>query len=76
MAKISTISLFAVRSYEGQWYAKKSGGSAWVDDIKEARMYNKIRYARQIASWFHGRDPFTVKPQVIEFVITEMHEVE
>ncbi len=55
MTELLTLDLYAVRSKDGKWYCSRGyggGGSKWVDDINDAKLYSRIGQAKsQVTYW-------------------------
>ena len=67
------LSFFAVRNKQGEWFHRKGYGGygrSWVKELKTARIYNKIGYARSIVSFFATTGPQYGIPDIVEFKVT------
>jgi len=68
------LEFFAVRNQEGQWFHRKgySGyGETWVEDVLQARIYNKIGPARAQVTFFAKNYPSFGVPDLVAFKVTE-----
>ena len=73
------LEFFAVRNREGKWFrAKGYGGSGltWVDDIKKARIYQKLGGARAIVSYFANQHPTYGIPVIVKMTVTAVEEID
>jgi len=72
------LSFFAVRNKQGEWFKYKYGGwrCSWVKELKKARIYNKIGYAKSIVAFFERTNPQYGIPDVVEFRVaaTTVHD--
>jgi len=70
------LEFFAVRNQEGQWFHRKgySGyGETWVEDVLQARIYNKIGPARAQVTFFAKNYPSFGIPDIVAFKVTESY---
>jgi len=72
---LDELQFFAVRSKEGKWFRAKGYGGygdTWVDELKRARVYNRIGPARATVSYFANTFPKYGIPDLVMFKCTEM----
>lgn len=74
---MDTLNFFAVRNRDGKWLRRKGYGGygeCWVDDLKQARIYNKSGGARGQINWWYKNYPRYGCPDLVIFTasITEV----
>lgn len=69
------IELYAVRNDEGKWFRAKgrSGrGNTWVDELKNARIYNKLSPARATVTFFANHYKEYKTPELVKLVVSDV----
>jgi len=72
--ELNKLEFYAVRNQEGQWFHRKGQGGygeTWVEDVLQARIYNKIGFARAQVTYFAKKWPSFGVPDIVEFKVTE-----
>ncbi len=70
---MDTLTFYVVRSKDGKYLRSKGYGGygqSWVDDIKKAKVWNKIGPANAQVTWWARSYPEYGIPDVIPFVAT------
>lgn len=70
MSITNTLNFYAVRNKEGKWLRRKGYGgygNCWVDDLNQARIYNKTGGARSQISWWYKNYPSYGCPDLVIF---------
>lgn len=77
--ELNKLEFYAVRNREGQWFHRKgySGtGDSWVEDVLQARIYNKIGHARRQVTFFAKNWPSFGVPEIVVFKVAEHHVID
>jgi hypothetical protein len=72
-----TLNFYAVRNHDGKWLRRKGYGGygdCWVNELKQARIYNRSGGARGQISWWYQNYPKYGCPDLVIFTasITEV----
>lgn len=67
--QLDDIKFYAVRNKDGKWFRRKGYSETWVDDLKNAKIYNKPGPARSQISYFYNNWPDYGVADLIEFSI-------
>lgn len=66
--------IYIVQNNSGLYFRAKGYhgyGDSWVEDIKQARIYTQLKYARATVTWFANNYKDAPTPDIIRFNITE-----
>lgn len=75
--QVKSFKFYAVRNKFGKWFRGCGGyGETWVDELNQARIYNKLRSARIQISYFANNYTKYGLPDLVEFSIGEIKVID
>jgi len=75
MNNFEDLEFYAVRNKAGQWFHRRGNsgsGEIWREDVREARIYNKIGSARSQVTFFAEKYPSYGVPEIVCFKVGEV----